>query len=210
MVQAGVYQLPGHDAPPFFHSALQGSQVAVAELFRMVGAQPIQYCPGGDVGLRFQPSQDILPYSLEGVWRSATQLRHSASGSVRPPASKSAKFRRLVPLDSMGASPPERNQSQKGIVNLPAPVTATSATSSATDTQAIRDMGNPVSHVFIVSPNPLVAGNTWPPHRALQPAFRYTAPASSSSSTGRRSSTPAAPLPRRTGPGPCPRGRCGR
>ena len=62
-----IYELPGHDAPPFFHPALQGPQVAVAELFGMVGAQPIQYGPGGDVGFRLQPSQDVLPHSLEGI-----------------------------------------------------------------------------------------------------------------------------------------------
>ena len=46
-------------------------------------------------------------------------------------------------------------------------------------------------------------GSTWPPRLVRPPGARFTAPASWSSSTGRRSSAPAAPRRWPPGPGPC-------
>ena len=46
--------------------------------------------------------------------------------------------------------------------------------------------------------------DTWPPHPCRQPGPRCTWPASSGCPTARRSSAPAAPPPRRSGPGPSP------
>ena len=82
LVQASVDQLSSHDAPPLFHSPLQGSQVTITELSRTVGAQPVQYGPGRDVGFRFQPSQDFLPHSLEGIRASTPMAWSPDPGSV--------------------------------------------------------------------------------------------------------------------------------
>ena len=54
----------------------------ITELFGTVVTQPVKYCPGGDVGFRFQPTQDVLPHSLEGIRASTPMAWPPGSGSV--------------------------------------------------------------------------------------------------------------------------------
>ena len=104
------------------------------------------------------------------------------------PAIKRTRFLKVVPWDSTGSLPSERNQSQKGKGGLEIAIIATTPTSTATTIKAFRRLHNPPSCCLTVMTNPRSPGNTGPPRPGRPPGAQCIWPACVNFSSGPRSS----------------------
>ncbi len=81
-VGRSINEIFGHDAPPIFHPALQGSQLRFGETVRVFRLQPCHQRLARGIRLCLQPPQHVAPNALEGVLARAPMPRTSHSRGV--------------------------------------------------------------------------------------------------------------------------------